>query len=99
MTALAAALATIPVDPVILGFIDQFILDLHAGHALVGLFVLVMVAAVPLRSRKVIAINIAAFGAIFMLTPFWVIEEYEPYLFAGIAMIFIGVMLFAFSES
>lgn len=99
MTALAVALAMAVVELVPLGFIDRFLLEVHAGHALVGAFVLVMLAAAPLRSRKIMAINIVAFGAIFVLTPFWVIDAYAPYMLAGIAMIFIGTMLFAFAES
>lgn len=97
--ALEVALATLIADPVTLGVIDRLLLDVHAGQALIGLFVLAMLAALPLKSRKVLAINITLFGLIFMVTPFWVIDDYEPYLFAGIAMIFIGTMFFAFADS
>lgn len=99
MTALVASLATMVVEPAILGVIDRILLDLHAGHALIGLFVLVMLAALPLKSRKVLSINLVAFGAIFILTPFWVVEQYELYLISGFGMIFIGTMLYVFSES
>lgn len=99
MTVLAAALEALVVDPVILGFIDRHLLDVHAGQALIGLFVLVMLLALPLKSAKVLAINVILFGIIFLVTPFWVIDTYEPYIIAGIAMIFIGTMWFAFADS
>ncbi len=82
-----------------LAVIDQFLFDYHAGHVLVLLFVLVMLAAIPLRSRKVLSLNIVAFGLIFILTPFWVVEGYDLYMFVGIGMVVIGTMLYAFADS
>lgn len=98
MTALDVALA-MSIDAFPLGLVDQFLLDVHAGQALILLFVLVMLASVPLGSRKVLAINLTLFGLIFMLTPFWVVDDYELYLFAGIGLVFIGTMFFAFADS
>ncbi len=99
MTALGTSISTQVLDPVFMALLDNILLEFHAGHILVAAFVLAMLAALPLKSRKVLSINIVAFGAIFILTPFWVVESYGLYLFAGIAMIFIGTMLFAFSDS
>lgn len=99
MTAATLAGVSLVNQLVPLAVIDQFLFDYHAGHVLVLLFVLVMLAAVPLRSRKVLSINIVAFGLIFILTPFWVVEGYDLYMFVGIAMVVIGTMLYAFADS
>ena len=82
-----------------LAVIDQILFDYHAGHVLVLLFILVMLAALPLRSRKVLSLNIVVFGLIFVLTPFWVVEGYDLYMYAGLVMVVIGTMLYAFADS
>lgn len=86
-------------EAVPLGLIDEFLLDFDIGHVLILMFVLVMLAALPLRSRKILSINIVAFGLIFVLTPFWVIDGYDWFMYAGLGMVFIGTILFAFAES
>ncbi len=98
MSAQAGLLVMQLVEPVILGILDRMLLEVHAGQALIGLFVLAMLMALPLKSAKILAINVVLFGFIFLLTPYWVIENPQPYLFAGILMLIIGTMWFAYAE-
>ncbi|MFW6448765.1 MAG: hypothetical protein ACOC0X_04400 [Halobacteriota archaeon] len=81
-----------------LNLIDNLLLELSVGQVLIAVFVLAMLAALPLRSTKVLSINVVAFGVIFMLTPYWVVEGYNLFLYAGIAMIFIGTMGFVYAR-
>ncbi len=95
----ALAIETFALAELPLAWVDQVLLDYHVGHVLIVMFVLVMLAAVPLRSPKVLSLNVVAFGLIFVLTPFWVVEGYDAYIYAGIAMIVVGTMAFAYAES
>ncbi|MFP4589858.1 MAG: hypothetical protein ACLFMX_08770 [Halobacteriales archaeon] len=81
-----------------LNFIDNLLLELGVGQVLIAVFVLAMLAALPLRSPKVLAINVVAFGIIFILTPYWVVDGYNLFLYAGIAMIFVGTMGFVYAR-
>lgn len=82
-----------------LNWIDNLLLELNVGVVLLGVFVLAMLAALPLRSMKVLSINVVAFGFVFVLTPYWVVDGYDLFLFAGIAMIFVGTMGFVYARS
>lgn len=90
----ATAMMSLP-----LALIDQILLDYHIGHVLGLVFVLSVLAVLPLRSRKVLSLVIVAFGLIFILTPFWVIEGYEYFMYGGLGLIFVGTMLWAYSDS
>ncbi len=81
-----------------LNVIDNLLLELNVGVVLLGLFALVMLAAVPLGSMKILSINVVAFGFIFILTPYWVVDGYDLFLYAGIAMIFVGTMAFVYAR-
>lgn len=72
--------------------IDSFLLDYHLGHVLVLGLVVTTLGAVPLGSRRVVAINTAVFGLLFMLTPLTVMPS--TYLFLGIALLVVGPMLY-----
>jgi hypothetical protein len=71
--------------------IDNFLLNYNVGQALLLLYLLSMLAALPLRSMKVLGLNTAIFGLIFLLTP----QSLEPmhFKFLGIALLFVGPML------
>ena len=72
--------------------IDSFLLDYHLGHVLVLGLVVTTLGAVPLGSRKVIAINTVVFGLLFMLTPVTVMPS--TYLFLGMALLVVGPILY-----
>ncbi len=72
--------------------IDSFLLDYHGGHALLLVFVLATVGALPLGSRRLVAINVVVFGLVFALTPAALVPAW--FLFLGIAMLVVGPMLY-----
>lgn len=72
--------------------IDSFLLDYHLGHVLVLGLVVTTLGAVPLGSRKVIAINTAVFGLLFMLTPVALMPSL--YLFVGMALLVVSPILY-----
>lgn len=75
-----------------LQLIDSFLLEYHVGQALLLAFVLATLAVLPLKSMKVLAINLVVFGIVFVLTP----QSLVPitYLFLGLFLVVIGPMLF-----
>lgn len=74
-----------------LQLIDNFLLQYNAGQALLALFILATLGALPLKSMKIIGINTVVFGLIFMLTP----GSLAPvqYRFLGLALLFVGPLL------
>ncbi|MFB6116934.1 hypothetical protein [Halosegnis sp.] len=71
--------------------VDNFLLQYNAGQVLLALLILSTLAALPLKSLKVIGINTVVFGLIFMLTP----GSLAPvqYRFLGVALLFVGPLL------
>jgi hypothetical protein len=76
-----------------LPLIEDFLIDYNVGQALLLLFVLSVLAAVPLGSRKVLSLNGIVFGLIFVLTP----ASLAPlhYKFLGIALLVVAPLLYA----
>lgn len=77
--------------------IDNFLLDYHIGHALVVVFALVMLASLPLRSRKVLALNTILFGIVFMVTPFQMVET-PVFRLAGLALVIVSPILYVTAD-
>lgn len=74
-----------------LQLIDSFLLDYNVGQALLLVFLLATVGAVPLKSQKIIALNAIVFGVIFLLTPQALVPPH--YIYLGIALLVVGPML------
>ena len=72
--------------------VDRFLLNYNVGQALLLGFILITVAALPLRSQRVVAINTITFGLIFVLTPVALVPVH--YLFLGIALMLVGSILY-----
>jgi len=74
-----------------LQLVDSFLLQYNVGQALLFVFILATLGALPLRSQKVMAFQWTGFGLIFLLTP----ASMEPvhYKFLGIGLLFLGPML------
>jgi uncharacterized membrane protein HdeD (DUF308 family) len=74
--------------------IDSFLLQYNVGQALLALYIVTTLAALPLKSQKIIGINTVVFGLIFVLTPSGP-SALQPvhYQFLGIALIFVGPFL------
>lgn len=78
-----------------LQLIDSFLLNYNIGQAILLLFVLTTLGALPLKSTRVIALNSIVFGLIFIITP----QSLAPihYVFLGIALVVIGPILWVAS--
>jgi len=76
--------------------IDSFLLNYNVGQALLLVFVLATVGALPLKSRRIIAANATVFGLVFVMTP----QALAPihYLFLGIALLVVGPVLWVTAE-
>ena len=75
-----------------LPLLDDFLIDYNVGQALLAVFVLSVLAVLPLKSRKMLSINVIVFGLIFLLTP----ASLAPLAFKllGIALVVVGPMLY-----
>jgi hypothetical protein len=71
--------------------IDSFLLQYNVGQAILALFILSTLGALPLKSMKVIGINTVAFGLLFLLTP----GSLAPihFKFLGLALLFAGPLI------
>lgn len=71
--------------------VDNFLLNYNVGQALLLVFILGTLGALTQKSQKVIGINWALFGLLFVITP----SSLAPlhYKFLGIALLFVGPML------
>lgn len=80
----------LPVAP--LQVIDSFLLQYNVGQALLAVFILTTLGALPLRSRKVLGLNTVVFGLVFLITPTPGLQPVH-YQFLGIALLFVGPFL------
>lgn len=71
--------------------IDNFLLQYNVGQAILLLFILSTLGALPLKSMKVVGLNTIVFGLLFLMTP----SSMEPieFKFLGLALLFIGPMV------
>lgn len=76
-----------------LQLVDDFLLNYNAGQALLLLFVLSVLATIPLGSRKVLSLNAIVFGLVFVLTP--VSLASVSYRFLGLALLIVAPLLYA----
>ena len=74
--------------------IDDFLLNYNVGQALLLLFILALPAGYVQGSRKITAINLMLFGALFIAIPS--IDGGENYYaFLGIGLLVLGPMLYS----
>lgn len=71
--------------------VDNFLIQYNVGQALLALFVLTTLGALPLKSMKIVGLNTIVFGLIFLLTP----SSLEPisFKFLGIGLLFVGPLI------
>lgn len=74
-----------------LQLVDTFLLQFDAGQIILALFILSTLAALPLKSLKIVGINTIVFGLLFMLTPGSLAPVH--FRFLGIALVFVGPLL------
>lgn len=79
-------------DPASLQVVNNYLLDKNVGQALFVLFVVTFLAVLPLRNRKITALTIGVFGAIFVLTP--ISASALHFRFLGFALVVVSPMLY-----
>ncbi len=75
--------------------IDNFMLQLHMGHVLIGTLALAVLAAIPLKSMKIMGLNVLLVGMLFLLTPVSAVGDDIIYRLAGVILLIIGPILYA----
>lgn len=72
--------------------IDNFLIQYNVGQALLVVFVLATIGVLVQGSQKILGIHWITFGLVFLLTP----SSMEPiqYKFLGLALLFLGPMLY-----
>jgi hypothetical protein len=74
---------------------DDFVAQYHIGHVLVLLLALSVVGTLPIGSRKIVSINAALFGILFLATPGSMLGPNAfPYRFLGIALVVVAPILY-----
>jgi len=76
--------------------VDSFLLDYNVGQALLLVFILVMLASLPLKSRRILALNAVLFGLVFALTPVALVPIH--YAFLGLTLLIVGPLLWVTGE-
>ncbi|MCU4740746.1 hypothetical protein OB955_07625 [Halobacteria archaeon AArc-m2/3/4] len=79
--------------------IDNMLMPFHVGHILLGAFALAILGTLPLKSMKVVGLNIIAFGAIFLLLPVDMAGNTIVYRLFGAVLVIVGPMLYAAADS
>jgi hypothetical protein len=79
-----------------LQLIDKFLVQYNVGQALLAAFVLSVLAALPLKSQRLIAVVTITFGMIFLMTPASL--QAPAFLFLGIGLIVVGPMIYITAE-
>lgn len=75
---------------------DNFLLDYHLGHVFVLLLGVSILGVLPLGSMKAMALNLVAFGLLFLLTPTSLFGGEVLYKLIAIPLLVIAPMLFVF---
>lgn len=75
-----------------LQLVDKFLIQYNVGQALLLVFVLTILATLPLKSQRLIALVAIVFGAVFLMTP----SSLQPsaFLFLGIGLLVVGPMIY-----
>ena len=77
--------------------LDDFLINYNIGQALLLLFLLSLPVGYVRGSRKITAINLALFGAIFVVIPS-IDGGSNLFAFLGIALLVLAPMLYATAE-
>ena len=79
-----------------LPLIDDFLIQYNVGQALLLLFVLSVLAAIPLGSRKMLSLNAIAFGLLFVVVP----ASLAPlhFKFLGLALLVAAPVLYVTAD-
>ncbi|GAA0226192.1 hypothetical protein ACFFQF_10810 [Haladaptatus pallidirubidus] len=75
-----------------LPLVDDFLIEYNVGQAVFVLFALSLLAAIPLKSRKVLSLNTILFGLLFLTVVAMGAPPYFAYL--GLALLVIAPVLY-----
>lgn len=81
-----------PLGP--LQVLDDFLIQYELGQVLILLFILVLPVGYVRGSRKITAINVIAFGLLFIIVPSIGAGSID-YAFLGIALLVLGPVLYS----
>ena len=73
--------------------IDNFLLQYNVGQVLLAIFVLSALAALPLKSQRVYAMQFLGFGLLFLLSPQSMLAK-PHWKFLGIALLVLAPMVY-----
>ncbi|WP_276252555.1 hypothetical protein [Halomontanus rarus] len=79
--------------------IDNILSLFTVGHILLGAFVAAVLGSLPLKSMKVVGLNVITFGAIFLLLPLNMAGDSILFRIFGLVLILVGPMLYAIADS
>lgn len=75
-----------------LQWLNDFLIDYNVGQVLFVVFLLSLLAVLPLKSRKIFALNLAVFGSVFALAPATV--STVEWRLVGVAMVILAPPLY-----
>ncbi|SIR45893.1 hypothetical protein SAMN05421858_2315 [Haladaptatus litoreus] len=75
-----------------LPLVDDFLIEYNVGQAVFVLFALSLLAAIPLKSRKVLSLNTILFGLLFLTVVAMGAPAHFAYL--GLALLVIAPVLY-----
>lgn len=85
-------------EPVPLQVIDSFLLNYHFGHVFTLLLVLSVFGALPTGSNRAVSLNLAAFGALFLLTPIGLLGDQVAYKLLGVALLVVAPLVYTLAD-
>ncbi|MDZ5813387.1 hypothetical protein U4E84_18820 [Halorubrum sp. AD140] len=77
-------------------FIDTFLLDYHLGHILLFGLIVSLLGAAPLKSQKIMASILTAFGVIFLMAPYTTMPP--TFILLGIPLVLVGTLLWTMAR-
>ena len=77
--------------------VDSFLLNYNVGQALLLVFILVTVGTLPLKSQRLLSVNLIVFGLVFLLTPQALVPFH--YMFLGLVLLVVGPLVYVTARS
>lgn len=78
--------------------VDNILREFHIGHILVASLVLAVLGTVPLKSMKLLGLNVVLFGTLLLVIPLSLMGDSVFFRLMGAGLLVIGPMLYVFAE-
>jgi hypothetical protein len=75
-----------------LQLVDDFLLQYNIGQVLLFVFVVGLLATLPLRNKTVVGLHVTLFGFILLVTPLSLLTD-VVYQLVGVGLLFVGPMI------